>query len=210
MNEPVSKIKLLNRQDQLHQITDSSFQWDLLIIGGGATGVGIGIDAATRGYKTLLVEQVDFAKGTSSRSTKLIHGGVRYLAQGNVRLVREASVERGRLYKNAPHLVRNQTFIIPMYTNWNLLKYTFGLKLYDWISGRLSLGSSVSISRKKTLQALPGIERKNLLGGVMYHDGQFDDARLAINLVQTMVQSGGCAINYMKLTALKKNKDERI
>src|SRR5690349_24828631 len=177
MNPSLSKLTTLNRQDQLSKIKDPSFEWDVLVIGGGATGLGIGLDAVARGYKTLLVEQSDFAKGTSSRSTKLVHGGVRYLAQGDVKLVREASVERGLLCRNAPHLVKNQTFIIPVYSYWDMLKYTIGLKLYDWISGKLTLGSSFFISRKKTLEALPGIQTKNLRGGVLYHDGQFDDSR---------------------------------
>src|SRR5688572_822843 len=127
-------------------------EWDLIVIGGGASGLGIALEAVSRGYTALLVEQADFAKGTSSRSTKLVHGGVRYLAQGDIQLVREASVERGLLWRNAPHLVKNQTFIIPIYTQWDRLKYTIGLKLYDWIAGRLSLGSSVFISRKETIQ----------------------------------------------------------
>src|SRR6476661_1743910 len=194
---------IINRDEQLTLLTVNDTVWDVLVIGGGATGLGIGLDAVARGYKTLLVEQSDFAKGTSSRSTKLVHGGVRYLAQGDVKLVREASVERGLLCRNAPHLVKNQTFIIPVYSYWDMLKYTIGLKLYDWISGKLTLGSSIFISQKKTLSALPGIKTKNLLGGVQYHDGQFDDSRLAINLVQSMIDNGGCAINYMRLTGLK-------
>lgn len=197
-----------DRNSEIARLPNNS--WDLLVIGGGATGLGIALDAATRGYKTLLVEAADFAKGTSSRSTKLVHGGVRYLAQGNVQLVREASIERGLLTQNAPHLVRNQTFIIPVYTQWDRLKYTIGLKIYDWISGKLSLGRSVFISRQKTLAALPGVRRKGLLGGVLYHDGQFDDSRLALNLVQTIIEQGGCAINYMKVTGLLKNKEGKI
>ena len=204
------KNRSVNREEQLKRITDESFRWDVLVIGGGATGLGIAMDAVTRGYKTLLVEQADFAKGTSSRSTKLVHGGVRYLAQGDIRLVREASVERGRLCRNAPHLVKNQTFIIPVYSYWDMLKYTIGLKVYDWISGKLTLGSSFYISRKKTLNALPGITAKGLLGGVQYHDGQFDDSRLAINLVQTIIDNDGCAINYMKVTGLLKNNNQEI
>jgi glycerol-3-phosphate dehydrogenase len=180
--------------------------WDVLIIGGGATGLGTALDAASRGYSVLLLEQSDFAKGTSSRSTKLVHGGVRYLAQGDVRLVREASVERGLLNRNAPHLVRNQTFIIPIYTWFDRIKYTIGLKLYDWIAGRLSLGSSNFISRKETLEQLPGIKTKGLLGGVVYHDGQFDDARLALNLAQTLHEQGGLALNYCKVSALLKDQ----
>src|SRR5688572_30755399 len=142
----------ISRKNQVEQLANPSTTWDVLVIGGGATGLGIALDASSRGYKTLLTEGSDFAKGTSSRSTKLVHGGVRYLAQGDIRLVREASIERGLLCRNAPHLVKNQTFIIPVYGFWDRLKYTIGLKLYDWIAGRLSLGSSVFISRKETIQ----------------------------------------------------------
>ena len=178
--------------------------WDVLVVGGGASGLGIALDAVTRGYTTLLVEQSDFAKSTSSKSTKLVHGGVRYLAQGNIGLVREATIERGRLAKNAPHLVKNQSFIIPTYNWWDKVKYTLGLKIYDWMSGRLSLGPSVFISRKKVMEKLPGIVSKKLAGGVRYHDGQFDDARFAVNLAQTIVDNGGYAINYMKVLGLEK------
>jgi len=200
----------VNRSQQLKRIADPLFVWDILVIGGGATGLGIALDAVARGYKTLLVEGADFAKGTSSRSTKLVHGGVRYLAQGDIRLVREASIERGLLCRNAPHLVKNQTFIIPVYSWWDRLKYTIGLKVYDWISGRLTMGSSIFISRKKTMEALPGVQSKGLLGGVLYHDGQFDDSRLAINLVQSIIEKGGCAVNYCKVTGLLKNKEGKI
>jgi glycerol-3-phosphate dehydrogenase len=178
--------------------------WDVIVIGGGASGLGIALEAVTRGYKTILLEQADFAKGTSSRSTKLVHGGVRYLNQGDIKLVREATVERGILYRNAPHLVKNQQFIIPVYSHFDHWKYTMGLKLYDWISGRLSLGSSTGISRKETLQRIPGILSKNLVGGVVYHDGQFDDSRLAINLMQSICDNGGVTLNYMKVTGLLK------
>lgn len=200
----------LDRQQQLERLSNSAAEWDIIVIGGGATGLGIALDAVCRGYQTLLLEQADFAKGTSSRSTKLVHGGVRYLAQGDVQLVREASVERGLLRKNAPHLVRNQTFIIPIYSYWDKLKYTIGLKFYDWIAGKLSLGSSVPVSRKKTMEALPGIKTDGLLGGVLYHDGQFDDSRLAINLVQSIVEKGGCAINYTKVTGLLKTSTGQL
>jgi glycerol-3-phosphate dehydrogenase len=198
------------RADQLRRLADSTLTWDILVIGGGATGLGIALDACTRGYKTLLIEGSDFAKGTSSRSTKLVHGGVRYLAQGDVKLVREASIERGLLCRNAPHLVRNQTFVIPVYNAWDRIKYTIGLKVYDWIAGRLSLGSSIFISRKKTIEALPGVKEHGLMGGVLYHDGQFDDSRLAINLVQTIIEQDGCAVNYVKVTGLLKNKAGKI
>lgn len=210
MIETITFLGKTNRPTQLQQLANPATQWDVLVIGGGASGLGIALDAVSRGYKTLLVEAADFAKGTSSRSTKLVHGGVRYLAQGNVQLVREASIERGLLTRNAPHLVRNQTFIIPIYSHWDRLKYTVGLKLYDWIAGKLSLGSSVFISRQKTLAALPGVQHKGLLGGVLYHDGQFDDSRLAINLVQTIIEHGGTAINYMKVRGLLKNESGKI
>src|SRR5690606_14800224 len=145
-----------------------------------------------------------------SRSTKLVHGGVRYLAQGDVRLVREASIERGLLYRNAPHLVKDQTFIVPVYTQWDRLKYTVGLKIYDWISGKLSLGRSVFISRKETIERLPGIRTKDLKGGVVYHDGQFDDSRLAINLAQSIWENGGAAINYMQVNGLLKDELKNV
>lgn len=208
--EKLPSESIIDRNLQLKKIADPAMLWDVLVIGGGATGLGVALDAVARGYKTLLVEGSDFAKGTSSRSTKLVHGGVRYLAQGDVRLVREASIERGRLCRNAPHLVKNQTFIIPIYSHWDKLKYTVGLKLYDWISGSLTLGSSVFISRRKTIEALPGVKPDGLLGGVQYHDGQFDDSRLAINLVQSIIEGGGCAVNYTRVTGLLKSKEAKI
>jgi len=197
---------LTNRDHCLQKLTAEGKEWDIIVIGGGATGLGIALDAIARGYQTLLLEQSDFAKGTSSRSTKLVHGGVRYLAQGDIRLVREASIERGLLYRNAPHLVKDQTFVVPVYSLWDRLKYTIGLKLYDRIAGKLRLGSSVFISKKQTLQKFPGIKAAGLKGGIVYHDGQFDDSRLAINLVQTIFERGGDAINYVKVTGLLKNE----
>src|SRR6185312_13219175 len=197
----------MNRDDTIVRIKNTGI-WDVIVIGGGASGLGIAVEAANRGYATLLVEQSDFAKSTSSKSTKLVHGGVRYLAQGNISLVREASIERGLLSRNAPHLVKNQTFIIPVYNWWSRLKYTMGLKLYDWISGHLSLGPSLFIPRKEVLEKLPGIISKNLAGGVLYHDGQFDDARLAINLAQTVFDNGGYAANYIKVIGLIKEEEK--
>ncbi|MBE9490146.1 MAG: glycerol-3-phosphate dehydrogenase/oxidase [Bacteroidetes bacterium] len=179
--------------------------WDIVIIGGGATGLGAGVEAATRGYKTLLLEQYDFTIGTSSRSTKLVHGGVRYLAQGDIRLVLEALKERGLLLNNAPHLVSNQSFLIPSYTWWYKPFYTIGLTLYDLLSGRLRFGKSIPFSRKKTLEKIPTLEKLNLRGSVLYHDGMFDDARLGINLAQTMIENGGTALNYMKVKNFLKN-----
>ena len=201
-----STAALKTREQLLQQAQTKDVVWDVVVIGGGATGLGVAFEAATKGYQTLLLEQADFAKGTSSRSTKLVHGGVRYLNQGNIKLVREATVERGLLYKNAPHLVKNQEFVIPVYSSWDHWKYTVGLTLYDWLAGTLSLGKSYGISRSETLKRLPEIEPTKLAGGVVYHDGQFDDSRLAMNLMQSINATGGVAINYVKVTGLLKQQ----
>ncbi len=182
--------------------------WDVIIIGGGATGLGVALDSASRGLKTLLLEQSDFSKGTSSRSTKLVHGGVRYLAQGNIDLVREALRERGLLEKNAPHLVQNEIFVIPNYTRFNKLFYTVGLKMYDVLSGKLSLGKSKGISKKETVSRIPTIKQKGLKGGVVYHDGQFDDSRLAINIAQTAIEQGADVFNYFEVNGLLKSGED--
>ncbi len=202
--------KIGNRKNYIAALKANEITWDIIVIGGGATGLGIAMDATARGYKTLLLEQADFAKGTSSRSTKLVHGGVRYLAQGDVKLVREASIERGLLHQNAPHLVKNQTFIVPVYTLWDKLKYTIGLKLYDRIAGKLRLGPSTLISKKETLEKMPGIRSKGLQGGIVYHDGQFDDSRLALNLAQSIIEAGGDAFNYVKVTGLLKDTNGNV
>src|SRR5665647_1953459 len=139
--------------------------WDIIVIGGGATGLGIALDAASRGYKTLLLEQSDFSKATSSRSTKLVHGGVRYMAQGDLFLVMEALHERGLMLKNAPHLTFNQEFVIPVFTVWDALMYTVGLKFYDLLAGRLSMGKSYFINKKETLKRLPLLKLDGLIGG---------------------------------------------
>ncbi|NUO82406.1 glycerol-3-phosphate dehydrogenase/oxidase [candidate division KSB1 bacterium] len=195
----------MHRETILQSLTQQAQIWDLIIIGGGATGLGVAVDAAARGYRTLLLEQHDFAKGTSSRSTKLIHGGVRYLAQGNVSLVLEALHERGLLIRNAPHLVHNQAFIVPSYDWWEGPFYGIGMKVYDMLAGKLGLGPSRILSREETLAHLPTLEPAGLRGGVIYHDGQFDDARLAINLAQTCIAHGGCVLNYMQVIALLKS-----
>ena len=184
--------------------------WDIVIIGGGATGLGISVDAASRGFKTLLVEQDDFAKGTSSRSTKLVHGGVRYLAQGNISLVKEALKERGLLLKNAPHVTKNESIIIPCYSWLKGGFYATGLKFYDWLSGRLTLGKSQIIFKEELNKRLPTLKKKSLKCGVVYHDGTFDDARLALNLTQTCVENGGVAVNYCKVISLIKSPDNKI
>lgn len=183
--------------------------WDLVIIGGGATGLGAAVDATTRGYSTLLLEQADFAKGTSSRSTKLVHGGVRYLAQGDVSLVLEALHERGLLRQNAPHLVKNLAFVIPNYEWWRGPFYAVGMKVYDMMAGKLGLGPSEMISKEETVEAIPNIKTEGLRGGVIYYDGQFDDSRLAINLAQTFSKNNGILSNYFKVTGLIK-KDSLI
>lgn len=195
---------IFKRATLVEQVHESP-HWDIIIIGGGATGLGVALDSVTRGYKTLLLEQVDFAKGTSSRSTKLIHGGVRYLAQGNIDLVKEALYERGLLLKNASHLVSNQPFIIPTYTWWDLLKYTIGLKIYDTLAGKLSFGKSIRINKKETLSKLSIIKTEKLKGGVVYHDGQFDDSRLAVNIAQTCIEHGATVLNHFKVNGLLKN-----
>ncbi len=182
----------------------SAEPWDVIIIGGGATGLGCAVDAAARGYRTLLLEQHDFAKGTSSRSTKLIHGGVRYLRQGNVGLVLEALRERGLLTQNAPHLVHNMAFIVPNYEWWEAPFYGVGLKLYDLLAGKLGLGPSKHLSREETLKHLPTLQPEGLRGGTIYHDGQFDDARLAVCLAQTAVDLGAVVANYAPVIALQK------
>lgn len=199
----------MNRSEQLIKLQQTE-KWDVIIIGGGASGLGTALDAASRGYKTVLVEAVDFAKGTSSRSTKLVHGGVRYLEQGNISLVREALKERGLMEKNANHLVKNQTFIIPNYTWWAGIFFTIGLSIYDVLAGRLSLGKSKYISKKKTIELLPTVEQRELKSGVVYHDGQFDDARMAINLAQTAIENGACVLNYIKVIELLKDNNHKI
>lgn len=199
----------MNRLEQLTKLKHSE-NWDIIIIGGGASGLGTAVDAASRGYKTILIEAVDFAKGTSSRSTKLVHGGVRYLEQGNISLVREALKERGLMAKNAAHLVRNLSFVIPNYNWWSGYFYTIGLTIYDVLAGRLSLGKSKYISKKKTIELLPTIVQKGLQNGVLYHDGQFDDARMAINLAQTAIENGACVLNYMKVIQLLKDMNHQI
>ena len=182
----------------------SRSQWDVLIIGGGASGLGIAVDAANRGYSTLLLERHDFAKGTSSRSTKLVHGGVRYLQNGDVSLVIEALKERGIMKQNAPHLVRDMSFVIPIYSWWNGPFYSVGLKIYDMMAGDLGLGKSQWLSKKQTTDMIQNVNQGELRGGVVYHDGQFDDARMAISLALTSDSLGASLLNYAEVTSIKK------
>ncbi|MDO3626540.1 glycerol-3-phosphate dehydrogenase/oxidase [Mucilaginibacter sp. BT774] len=203
-------MTLTDRTRLVQSISDPGKVWDIIVVGGGATGLGTALDAASRGYQTLLLEQADFAKGTSSRSTKLVHGGVRYLAQGDIGLVREALYERGLLLKNAPHLVKNLSFVIPNYRWWEGMFYTIGLAIYDLLAGKLSLGRTKHISKKQMLTDLPGINPKGLHGGVVYHDGQFDDSRLAVNLAQTCLEQGATVLNYFRVMGLIKNDQQKI
>ncbi len=197
----------MHRGDLINTLKQEE-SWDIIVVGGGATGLGAALEAATRGYKTLLLEQYDYTIGTSSRSTKLVHGGVRYLAQGDIQLVLEALKERGLLLKNAPHLVKNQTFLIPSYNWWTKPFYTIGLSLYNLLSGKLSFGLSMPVSRSKSISKMPTLVKNKFRGGVIYHDGQFDDSRLGINLVQTIIEQGGTALNYVRVNGFLKNKSK--
>jgi glycerol-3-phosphate dehydrogenase len=194
----------------LSALRDATGAWDFIVIGGGATGLGVAIEAASRGYRPLLLEQSDFAKGTSSRSTKLVHGGVRYLRQGNVSLVIEALKERGTLLRNAPHLVKNLPFIVPNYDWWEGPFYGIGMKMYDLLAGRQGFGRSRMLSKEKTRELIPTIEPEGLVGGVVYYDGQFDDARLAINMATTAAEQGAVLLNYVEVTGLLKNGGSEV
>ena len=196
----------MNRIKSLKKISKKKI-WDLVIIGGGSSGLGIAVDAASRGYKTLLIEKYDFSKGTSSRSTKLVHGGVRYLQNGDISLVIEALRERGIMRKNAPHLVRDLSFVIPSYDWWNSPFYGIGLKIYDMMSGKLGLGPSTLLSREEIIKLIPNVKKNGLKGGVIYHDGQFDDARMAISLAQTAENHGATLINYFGVEDLIKDNE---
>lgn len=195
----------MNRDAMLRRIAERREPWDIAVIGGGATGAGLAVDAASRGYAVVLLEQSDFGKGTSSRSTKLVHGGVRYLQQGNVSLVMEALKERGLLRRNAPHLVRDLEFIVPNYAWWEAPFYGIGLKVYDLLAGRYGFGASQVLSREEVLERIPTLQHDGLRGGVKYHDGQFDDSRLLVNLVQTAVEQGACVANYARVTHLTRD-----
>jgi glycerol-3-phosphate dehydrogenase len=196
----------LQRKDVLSAIR-STAEWDVLVVGGGATGLGAALEAASRGYRTLLLEARDFAKATSSRSTKLVHGGVRYLQQGNVKLVLEALRERGRMLRNAPHLAHRRGFIVPAYAWWEFPFYGIGLSLYDVLAGKEGLGHSRVLSKGSVLKELPTLNSQGLEGGILYYDGQFDDARFAVTLLRTLFDEDGLALNYGRVTGLLKQAD---
>jgi len=195
------------RKSVLDQITSRTEPWDMVVIGGGATGVGVAIDAASRGFAVLLLESQDFGKGTSSRSTKLIHGGVRYLEQGNISLVMEALKERGLLRQNAPHLVHDLAFIVPNYSWWEAPFYGIGMKVYDLLAGKYNFGKSRVLSLEETVEKLPNLQTEGLRGGVLYYDGQFDDTRLLMHMVATSADHGGVLLNYAPVVEITKGED---
>lgn len=196
----------MKREEQLQRAIQRAEPWDVLVVGGGATGLGIAVDAASRGLATLLLERHDFAKGTSSRSTKLVHGGVRYLQNGDVRLVLEALRERGIMRRNAPHLVRECSFVIPTYDWWESPFYGVGLKIYDLMAGKMGFGPTRLLGRAETQRLIPNVRTSGLRGGVMFSDGQFDDARMAIALARTAVDHGACVLNYVGVTGFIKDE----
>ena len=192
----------MNRKDLLGRVRESREKWEMVVIGGGATGIGVAVDAASRGYRVALLEQSDFGKGTSSRSTKLAHGGVRYLEQGNVPLVLEALRERGLMRRNAPHLVHDLAFVVPSYDWWEAPFYGLGLRVYDLLAGRYGFGRSRNLSREETLERLPTLRTDGLRGGIVYYDGQFDDARLLVHLARTAVEQGAVLLNYARVRGM--------
>ncbi len=200
----------MHRGDFIKRLRQRSGVWDVAVIGGGATGIAIALDAATRDLDVVLLEQADFGKGTSSRSTKLIHGGVRYLRQGNITLVRDALRERALLRVNAPHLVQDRRFLIPCHTWWQRWFYWFGLKMYDWLAVRDSFGRSRGVSAPAARELVPTLKRDLLRGGVVYHDGQFDDTRLLIHMARTAAENGACLVNYMPVSGISENDEGRI
>jgi glycerol-3-phosphate dehydrogenase len=199
----------MQRSTQINQLQQTQV-WDVVIIGGGATGVGAALDAASRGYSTLLLEKFDFGKGTSSKSTKLVHGGVRYLAQGNYKLVKEALKERGLLLKNAPNITKSQAFVLPVFSYWQWFYYAAGLLLYDFLSGKLSLGKTKIFGKHKTIQALPSINPASLVGSIVYYDGQFNDTRLLIDIAKKAIQFKACILNYAEVISFEKNSEQKV
>ena len=200
----------MHRDDMLQAVRERTEPWDIIIVGGGATGLGSAVDAASRGYDVVLFEKVDFAKGTSSRSTKLVHGGVRYLQQGNVSLVMEALHERGLMIKNAPHIVSDLAFVVPSYEWWESPFYGIGLKVYDLLAFRYGFGRSVHLSKEEVVDEIPSIRTEGLRGGTRYFDGQFDDARLAINLATTAFKQGATVLNHAPVVALRKDDSGQV
>ncbi|MBK8518160.1 MAG: glycerol-3-phosphate dehydrogenase/oxidase [Saprospiraceae bacterium] len=186
----------MNRDNQLHQIENTTL-WDIVVIGGGATGLGSALDAASRGYKVLCVEKTDFSKGTSSRSTKLIHGGVRYLEQGNFSMVKHALQERWVLLNNASEATKKLSFVLPVYSWWQFFYYGLGLMLYDFLSGKFSIGKTRLMNKESVLKKIPDLHTDSLKGGIRYFDGQFDDSQICIALARTAISQGATVVNHM-------------
>ncbi len=202
---PGTPMLTMSRDTMMARLAGHAGSWDVVVVGGGATGAGVAVDAASRGYSIVLLEQSDFGKGTSSRSTKLVHGGVRYLQRGNISLVMGALRERAALRANAPHLVRPLPFVVPSYAWWETPFYGTGLTIYGRLAGRQGFGRSSILSRQDALTEVPTLRRSGLRGGVTYFDGQFDDARLVVNLVQTAAEHGAVALNYAQVTGVTKS-----
>jgi glycerol-3-phosphate dehydrogenase len=200
---------MYSRNDKISRIKASQ-PYDVIIIGGGASGLGVALDAVSRKMKVLLLEKFDFGKGTSSKATKLLHGGVRYLAQGDIGLVKEALAERSFVLSNASHLSNVQEFVIPFYKYWQGYYYLSGLKLYDFMSFSKSLGPTKMISKEETIRKIPNIKQEGLKGGIVYFDGQFDDARLCYDLVRTIEREGGICMNYVECTDFIFNQNGKI
>jgi glycerol-3-phosphate dehydrogenase len=197
----------MKRDEMISRLKRRDTPWDIIIIGGGAVGAGVAVDASTRGFDVLLVEREDFGKGTSSRSTKLVHGGVRYLEQGNISLVMEALKERGLLLRNAPHIVHDLPFVVPNYSWWEAPFYGIGMKVYDLLAGKYNFGRSKVLSLAETLERLPTIQQEGLRGGVLYHDGQFDDTRLLTHLLVTAADHGATVVNYAEVISTLKDDE---
>jgi len=195
----------MDRDENINRVSRRTEPWDVIVIGGGATGAGCALDAASRGLDVLLLEQHDFGKGTSSRSTKLVHGGVRYLRQGNISLVRESLRERGILLKNAPHVVHAQEFVIPCYSIWDKVFYGVGMKIYDALAGKFGIGNSKILTRAETLERLPNLDRENVKGGILYYDAQFDDSRLLIDILCTAEDHGALVLNYARVRSFGRS-----
>ncbi len=203
----MNRDQMLSRVRERSRSSQPQEPWDVIVVGGGATGAGVAVDAASRGFSVLLLERQDFAKGTSSRATKLVHGGVRYLEQGNISLVMEALKERGILLHNAPHLVHDLQFVVPNFSWWEAPFYGIGMKVYDLLAGKYGFGKSSILSREETLERIPTLRQDGLRGGVVYHDGQFDDARLLIQLIETAADQGATVLNYAPVVELLKGDD---
>lgn len=204
-------LGIMDRATSLNRMgSDPNFVWDMVVIGGGATGASVALDAASRGYSVALIERSDFGKGTSSRATKLVHGGVRYLAQGNISLVREALHERTLLRQNAPHLVRELSFVVPCKNIFEKYWYRLGFWVYDWLAGASGFHRARGLTPSECMKLAPGLSPQKARGGVLYSDGQFDDSRLLISILQTATEHGAAVVNYANVESLSKDVSSRV